>query len=69
MEQYAATNDSNVAETWNGEVWRQECYDIMKNDIAIVNIRMESGKYIRTIKDRRLTFADKLAAFGMISSR
>ena len=51
MEQYAATNDSNVAETWNGEVWRQECYDIMKNDIAIVNIHMESGKYIRTIKD------------------
>ena len=46
-----------------------EKYGGMKNDISIVNVHMESGKYIRTVKDRRLTFSDKLAAFGMISSR
>ena len=65
MEQYATTNDSRLAET-SLEVWRQECYEIMKNDIAIVNVKMESGKYIRTIKDKRMTFADKLAAFGRL---
>ena len=65
MEQSAATNDTNLPDqSWN--IWRDECYEIMKHDIAIVNVRMGSRRYIRTIKDRRLTFADKLAAFGKL---
>ena len=65
MEQYSATKDSRLPET-TLDIWREECYEIMKHDIAIVNVRMGSGKYIRTIKDKRMTFADKLAAFGKL---
>ena len=65
MEQYAARNDSRLPKN-TLDVWREECYEIMKHDIAIVNVRMGSGKYIRTIKDKRMTFADKLAAFGKL---
>ena len=49
------------------EILHEECHEIMKHDVAIVKVRMESGKYIRTIMDKRMTFADKLAAFGIIS--
>ena len=65
MEQYAARNDTQLPKT-TLDIWREECYEIMKHDIAIVNVRMGSGKYIRTIKDKRMTFADKLAAFGKL---
>ena len=65
MEQYAARNDTQLPKT-TLDVWREECYEIMKHDISIVNVRMGSGKYIRTIKDKRMTFADKLAAFGKL---
>ena len=43
---------------------QKECQEIMENDVAIIKVRLESNKYIKTIKDKRLTFADKLAAFG-----
>jgi hypothetical protein len=34
----------------------------------VVKVRLESNKYMRTIKDRRLSFVDKLAAFGKFNN-
>ena len=44
--------------------WKKQCLEIMANEVSIVKIRLETNKYMKTIKDRRLSFADKLAAFG-----
>ena len=43
------------------------CREIMANDIALVKIRLEGNTYMKTIKSKRFTFADKLAFFGMSS--
>ena len=65
LAQILATNDTKYknSDSMTSKL-QQECREIMKNDIAIVKVRLESSKYIKTIKDRRLTFADKIAAFG-----
>ena len=64
MEQYKAKNETKLPE-YTYDILHEECHEIMKQDVAIVKVRMESGKYIRTIMDKRMTFADKLAAFGI----
>ena len=46
------------------EVRKRICLEIMATQVAVVKVRLESNKYMRTIKDRRLSFVDKLAAFG-----
>ena len=46
------------------EVRKRICREIMATQVAVVKVRLESNKYMRTVKDRRLSFADKLAAFG-----
>ena len=46
------------------EVRKRICREIMTTQVAVVKVRLESNKYMRTVKDRRLSFADKLAAFG-----
>ena len=43
------------------------CKELFMKDIAIVSVRFETKKYIRSIMDKRVTFGDKLAAFGKIS--
>ena len=40
------------------------CHEIMKRDVAIIKVRLESNKYSKYNMDIRLTFADKLASFG-----
>jgi hypothetical protein len=47
----------------NAEKWYKLCKKMMQ-DIAVVSVRFESKKYVRTIMDKRVTFTDKLAAFG-----
>ena len=42
------------------------CREIMANDIALVKVRLEGNTYMKTIKSKRFTFADKLAFFGKI---
>ena len=65
LAQIKATNDTNFSKSdLNIGIYKQECREIMENDIAIVKVRMQSNKYMKTIKDRRLTFSDKLASFG-----
>ena len=65
LAQILATNDTTYKNSNSRtEKLQQECREIMKNDIAFVKVRLESNKYMRTVKDRRLTFADKLSAFG-----
>jgi hypothetical protein len=44
--------------------WYNLCKKMMQDDIAVVSVRFESKKYVRTIMDKRVTFTDKLAAFG-----
>jgi hypothetical protein len=46
------------------EVRKKLCREIMATQVAVVKVRLESNKYMRTVKDRRLSFGDKLAAFG-----
>ena len=67
MEQYKAKNETKLPDH-TYDILHEECHEIMKKDVAIVKVRMESGKYIRTIMDKKMTFADKLAAFGIIIS-
>ena len=50
-----------------GDKIKEECYEIMKNDIAIVKVRFASDKYTQTVMDKRFTFGDKLSSFGMKS--
>ena len=40
------------------------CHEIMKRDVAIIKVRLESNKYSKYNMDVRLTFAEKLASFG-----
>ena len=65
LAQILSTNDTkyNKGESYI-QTRIQECKEIMQNDIAMVKVRLESNKYMKTIKDKRLTFADKLASFG-----
>lgn len=50
-----------------GDKIKEECYEIMRNDIAIVKVRFASDKYTKTVMDKRFTFGDKLSSFGMKS--
>jgi hypothetical protein len=43
--------------------WYKLCKKMMQ-DIAVVSVRFESKKYVRSIMDKRVTFTDKLATFG-----
>ena len=58
-------NDSSLSEfeTYDEQA-KKMCQQIMQTDLAVVRIRLESNKYILTVMDKRLTFADKLASFG-----
>ena len=59
-----ATNRTDqLPETLVGRM-KEECHEIMKNDIAVVTVRMETSKYIKTVMSKRNTFADKIASFG-----
>ena len=65
LAQILANNDTKYKNSNSRtEKLQQECREIMKNDIAFVKVRLESNKYMKTVKDRRLAFADKLSAFG-----
>ena len=65
LAQILATNDTKYNRGLNPYLKKiEECKEIVQNDIAIVKVRLQSNKYMKTIKDKRLTFADKLAAFG-----
>ena len=61
MDQNAKSNNTDS----DDRAWKKPCYEIMSKDIAVVKVRLETSKYMKTIMDRRLSFADKLAAFGM----
>ena len=54
-------------ETTIFEVRKMLCREIMATQVAVVKVRLESNKYMRTIMDRRLSFVDKLAAFGKLN--
>ena len=63
-----ALNDSNQLifdlDIGPVKVKQKLCRKLMTDHVSVVKVRLESNKYMRTIKDRRLSFADKLAAFG-----
>ena len=62
---YSMDKNDELNITEYGEpFWKIPCYEIMTKEIAVVKVRMEYSKYMKTIMDRRLSFADKLAAFG-----
>ena len=50
------------------EVRKMLCREIMATQVAVVKVRLESNKYMRTVMDRRLSFVDKLAAFGKLNN-
>ena len=53
--------DPDTAET-------EICKNLVEQDLALVTIMFEKKKYVRTIKNIRMTFTDKLGAFGNIFS-
>ena len=57
-------NETNVPIYQYHKRIQQICHEIMRYDVAVVKVRMETAKYMKTIKDRKLIFADKLAVFG-----
>ena len=70
MEQYKFYQDFSFKNTDNLddsliERKKRICREIMTNDIALVKVRLEGNTYMKTIKSKRFTFADKLAFFGM----
>ena len=42
------------------------CKELMENDIAEVKVMFERKEYIRTHTSKRVTFPDKLGAFGTL---
>ena len=44
--------------------YTEECRDIMKHDVAIVNVQFATNRYTKTILDKRFSFADRLSSFG-----
>ena len=57
-------NDKLNSSQNDDRFWEKPCYNIMTEEIAIVKVRMEYSKYMKTIMDRRMSFSDKLATFG-----
>jgi hypothetical protein len=43
------------------------CEQIMREDIAVVSVKFENHKYVKTIMDKRISFADQLASLCKIS--
>ena len=68
---HALAANSTLALGYDGntifEVRKKLCREIMATQVAVVKVRLESNKYMRTIMDRRLSFVDKLAAFGKLN--
>ena len=62
----SVTDGSGTVQSYKTEAdsFAKLCKDIVSNDLSVVKVRLESSKYILTVMDKRLTFADKLAAFG-----
>ena len=61
MDQNVKSNDTDSVD----RTWTKPCIEIMSKDISVVKVPLETSKYMKTIMDRRLSFTDKLAAFGM----
>ena len=50
--------------TYDNDIVDKECLDIMKHDVAIVNVQFATNRYMKTILDKRFSFADRLSSFG-----
>ena len=63
-------NDQSNDERYNATQAEIElCKEIVNNDIMEVNVMFERQEYILTRTSERVTFPDKLGAFGMNSCR
>ena len=59
-------NDQSNDERYNATQAEIElCKEIVNNDIMEVNVMFERQEYILTRTSERVTFPDKLGAFGM----
>ena len=66
MVQYIAKNITSKADDVLSPYYtakKEECLEIVR-DLAFVKVRLGSNKYMKSVRDKRMTFADKLAAFG-----
>ena len=57
-------NDLINITSFISDIADKECQDIMKNDVAIVNVQFATNRYTKTIIDKRFSFADRLSSFG-----
>ena len=58
---------NKLNESMDSEQMEKEfCKELMENDIAEVKVMFERKEYIRTHTSKRVTFPDKLGAFGKI---
>ena len=50
--------------TYFNELFASRCLELVKYDIAILSVEMESEHYMVSMQDLRLTLMDKVASFG-----
>ncbi len=41
-----------------------QCYEIVRNDLAFVSVYFGTGSYVKTVMDTRVTFTDQLGSLG-----
>lgn len=56
-------NDFNISFDTDGKKM-EICKELVLNDLAKVSVSFASKKFVRTIKDERVTFSDQLATLG-----
>ena len=56
-------NDQINEGNWK-DIVVEECQEIMKHDVAIVNVQFATNRFTKTILDKRFSFADRLSSFG-----
>ena len=63
-EQLEEQNKDLINITNARDIVDKECLDILKQDVAIVNVQFSTNRYTKTILDKRFTFADRLSSLG-----
>ena len=58
-------NGNDTIEPWDYAAnERKICQELVKNHMAKVSVMFDRKKYVRTLTNIKVTFTDKLAAFG-----
>ena len=59
-------NDSEIKDHSVSEFLWDICQSMAKNDLSLVTVQLESDKFVKTVRDKRTSFTDKLSSIGEI---